>query len=194
MLSEKQKELLKETKQISILDQRESRYNYLGLLSDYQLNSESLIRDLDYIKLNPYQHFLFKRILHGLNIYKKEEVDQMHWDKKKRIKKVWFKGQQAINELKQYISYKQSQKIFSIFKGNIGEDIVNLPFEYLPDYQNKLSLKELGLKYEDLIIKFMSSGLLPKNFLSLKSNENKENITKNDSNKQTIYKIKEAIS
>ena len=78
MLSQKQKDLLKEKKQISILEKRESRYQYLGLLSEYQTNPPSLIRELEYTKLNPYQHFLFKRVLHGLNIYNKEEVDQMH--------------------------------------------------------------------------------------------------------------------
>ena len=194
MLSQKQKDLLKEKKQISILEKRESRYQYLGLLSEYQTNPPSLIRELEYTKLNPYQHFLFKRVLHGLNIYNKEEVDQMHWDKKRRIKKVWFKGQHAINELKQYAAYKKTQKIFQIFRGNIGEGIVNAPFEYLEDYKNKLTLKELGLKYEDLIIKFMSSGLLPKNFLSLKPNENQKSITKNGSNKQRVLKTKEAVS
>tara|TARA_R110000851_G_scaffold96345_7_gene209093 strand:- start:29404 stop:29988 length:585 start_codon:yes stop_codon:yes gene_type:complete len=194
MLSQKQKDLLKEKKQISILEKRESRYQYLGLLSEYQTNPPSLIRELEYTKLNPYQHFLFKRVLHGLNIYNKEEVDQMHWDKKRRIKKVWFKGQHAINELKQYAAYKKTQKIFQIFRGNIGEGIVNAPFEYLEDYKNKLTLKELGLKYEDLIIKFMSSGLLPKNFLSLKPNGNQESITKNGSNKQRVLKTKEAVS
>jgi len=194
MLSQKQKDLLKEKAQISLLEKRESRYNYLGLLSEYQLNPPSLIRELEYVKLNPHQHFLFKRVLHGLNIYKKEEVEKMHWDKKRRIKKVWFRGQHAINELKQYVAYKQTQKIFSIFKGNIGEGIVNAPFEYLTDYKNKSSLKELGLKYEDLIIKFMSLGLLPKNFLSLKPNGNQESITENGSNKQEVCKIKEGIS
>lgn len=194
MLSQKQKDLLKEKKQISILEKRESRYQYLGLLSEYQTNPPSLIRELEYTKLNPYQHFLFKRVLHGLNIYNKEEVSEMHWDKKRRIKKVWFKGQHAINELKQYVAYKKTQKIFQIFKGNIGEGIVNAPFEYLEDYKNKSTLKELGLKYEDLIIKFMSSGLLPKNFLSLKPNENQKSITKNGSNKQRVLKTKEAVS
>ena len=40
----------------------------------------------------------------------------------------------------------------------------------------------------------MSSGLLPKNFLSLKPNENQKSITKNGSNKQRVLKTKEAVS
>ena len=70
MLSQDQKELIEKQKQIAILAQRKSRYEYLGLLSDYQLNRPSLLFELEYTKLNPYQHFLFKRVLHGLNIYR----------------------------------------------------------------------------------------------------------------------------
>ncbi len=194
MLSQDQKELIEKQKQIAILAQRKSRYEYLGLLSDYQLNRPSLLFELEYTKLNPYQHFLFKRVLHGLNIYSKQEVDEMHWDKKRRIKKVWYKGQQAINELKQYVVYKQTQKIFSIFKGNIGEGITNTPFQYLEEYKNKLTLKELGLTYEDVILKFMSLGLLPKNFLLLKSNGDKKSFTEDGSKKQRVRKVKKAIS
>ena len=69
----------------------------------------------------------------------------------------------------QYISYKQVQPIFRIFaKSPLGREIYETPFEYLPDYKNKMTLKELGLTYEDLIIKFIGKGLLPKNYFSLK--------------------------
>ena len=44
----------------------------LGMLSDYQLISANLVQPIVYTKLNPKQHFLFKRILHGLKMYKKE--------------------------------------------------------------------------------------------------------------------------
>ena len=35
-------------------------------------------------------------------------------------------------------------------------------------YINKMTLKEVGLTYEDVILKFIAVGLLPRNFLSLK--------------------------
>jgi cell fate (sporulation/competence/biofilm development) regulator YmcA (YheA/YmcA/DUF963 family) len=145
------------------------RYLYLGILSDYQLISKNITKPIVYTKLNPKQHFLFKRILHGLKMYSKEEVSQMHWDKKRRITKVWKRAQNIINEFKQFVSYKQIQPIFRIFaKSELGKDIYEMPFEYLPDYKNKMTLKELGLTYEDLIIKFIGKGLLPKNYFSLK--------------------------
>jgi len=146
------------------------RYLYLGILSEYQLVKKHLTQPIVYTKLNPQQHFLFKRVLHGLKMYKREEVNDMHWDKKRRITKVWKRGQSIINEWKQYISYKQIQPIFRIFaKSELGRGIYETPFEYLPDYKNKMTLKELGITYEDLILKFIGKGLLPKNYFSLKT-------------------------
>jgi|31_taG_2_1085359.scaffolds.fasta_scaffold02343_12 hypothetical protein len=191
MLTRKQQQLLEKQHHIEELKNRQERYTYLGLLSDYQLHPPSVIQSLSYTKLNPHQHFLFKRVLHGLNMYKKDEIESMHWDKKRRIKKVWRKGQDTINEMKQYVAYVRSQKIFCLFKhSNMGVNLLNEPFEYVPDYQNKQSLKELGLTYEDLIIKFIGNGLLPRNYLSLKSNGHKESIKEDGSNKQRVLKAK----
>lgn len=195
MLSEKQLQKLQTAKEIHKLKHREERYAYLGLLSEYQLHPKSLIQDLEYTKLNPYQHYLFKRVLHGLNMYTKDEVKFMHWDKKRRITKVWKRGQDVINELKQYVCYQRANSIFSIFaKSEAGQQLLNQPFEYLPDYNNKMSLKELDLRYEDIIIKFMQEGLLPKNFLLLKSDPNEKGVKKNGSNCQGIHPAKKTVS
>ena len=146
-----------------------ARYTYFGLLSEYQLYLKEPKQTLVYSKLNPKQHFLFKRILHGLKMYKSIEIEEMHWDKKRRVTKVWKRGQNIINELKQFVSYKQIQPIFRIFaKSKLGKEIYETPFEYMPDYKNKMTLQELGINYEDIILKFMGVGLLPTNYLSLK--------------------------
>ena len=68
---------------------KRARYEYLGLLSEYQLYLKEPKQELVYSKLNPKQHFLFKRILHGLKMYKQDEISKMHWDKKRRITKVF---------------------------------------------------------------------------------------------------------
>ena len=155
---------------INFEEQRKmERYTYLGMLSEYQLYLQNNSKELVYSKLNPKQHFLFKRILHGLKLYKKEEIEKMHWDKKRRITKVWKRGQNAINHLKQWVTYKQMQPIFRIFtKSEFGRELYEMPFEYMSDYKNKMTLQELGLNYEDLILKFMGEKLLPTNYLSLK--------------------------
>jgi hypothetical protein len=169
MLSQEQYENLKPN--LDKLEEKRqiARYSYLGMLSEYQLYVQLPKQTIVYTKLNPKQHFLFKRVLHGLKMHKSNEIENMHWDKKRRITKVWKRGQNVINELKQYVSYKQIQPIFRIFtKSELGKAIHEMPFEYLPDYKNKMTLQELGLTYEDLILKFMGVGLLPKNYLSVK--------------------------
>ena len=165
---EQLKKLAPKIKQVKE-DKLTQRYQYLGLLSEYQLYLKEPKQKLVYSKLNPKQHFLFKRILHGLKIYKEDEISKMHWDKKRRITKVWKKDQNTLNEFKQLISYKQVKPLFRIFaKSELGKAIYETPFEYLPDYKNRMTLKELGITYEDLILKFIGVGLLPKNYFSLK--------------------------
>ena len=153
--------------------QREiNRYKYLGMLSDYQTVSNKLVQDIVYTQLNTQQVFLFKRVLHGLNAYKSNELVGMHWDKKRRIKKVWRKAQRVINRFKQTICNKRSNEILSMFDHSpLAKHITDIPVNDVDDkFINTMSLKELGIKYEDLLIKFYSEGLLPKNYFELKEN------------------------
>jgi len=171
MLSQEQINQIKLNKQIESIKQREERYHYYGLLEQYQLYPEKF-NELSYRKLNPQQHFLFKRVLHGLNVYTPEEVKKLHWDKRKRITKVWKRAQREINAWKQIITNKRiNAYLRKTFRGDGVNALLNVPdTEIIDDYTNKLSLKDLGITYEDLILFFLSKGLLPKNFLSIKTN------------------------
>lgn len=176
MLSPEQKELLVKRNQISILEKRKERYSYYGILNEYQLYASSVTK-LEYTKLNPKQHFMFKRVLHGLNIYSKIEVENMHWDKKRRIKRVWKRAQDTINTWKQVIANKKCNAWLNShcikFEG-FGDipwikNIMEVPVtETDIEFKNTMTFKELGITYEDVILKFMSAGLLPTNFLYLK--------------------------
>jgi hypothetical protein len=169
MIALEQIELIKKQQQVEFLKLREERYAYYGLLQEYQLHTKEELMRLNYTKLNPNQHFLFKRVLHGLNVYTQEEINTLHWDKKRRIKKVWQRGQEIINIWKQVISNKKINAYLHNTFGKHVKAITDIPDDdYLPDYKNTLTLKDLGLTYEDVILKFMAEGLLPKNFLSLK--------------------------
>ena len=95
MLSQEQLTQLQTDESIRIISQRKSRYQYYGLLEEYQLHPPSIINNLSYNKLNSYQHFLFKRVLHGLNVIpnkklklytgiKKEEYPKYGEDLKER--------------------------------------------------------------------------------------------------------------
>ena len=172
MLSAEQITKLQEEQSKSLLSYQLQRYHYYGILEEYQTHPESLINSFEYKRLNPYQHFLFKRVLHGLNVYTKEEITKLHWDKKRRITKVWKRSQKEINAWKQTICNKRVNRLFKkTFTGSSVAYIVSIPCnEILEDYNNTLTFKELNIEYEDVILYFMSKGLLPKNYLTLKSN------------------------
>ena len=158
MFNEQQIQQLKVAKHLTRLKRLEIYDEYL-----------SHDRKIDYQSLNPQQHFLFKRVLHGLRLYSKEDISKMHWDKKRRIIKVWKRSQDVINRWKQKLCYNDSQKIFAIFASSkLGKAFYEQPFDYMSDYQNKLTLKEVGIDYEHLIVKFISEGLLPSNFFDIK--------------------------
>ena len=138
--------------------------NRLGILDQFNKHEK-----IDYSKLNPKQHFLFKRVLHGLKLYKREEINKMHWDKKRRIIKVWKRSQEVINKWKQWLCHKKANAIFAIFKcSKDAKALIAVPFEYMPDYKNKMSLNDCGIEYEHLIVKFIEEGLLPGNYFDIK--------------------------
>jgi len=171
MPSKDQQILLQKEKAVIELKKREERFIYYGIYESYCANKEH-IGKLDYTKLNPKQHFLFKRVLHGLNVYSKEEVAKMHPQKKKRISKVWRKGQNVINEWKQIICNKRLNSFLYVTFGERStfiQDLVKVPVTDIDSrYINSASLKDIGITYEDLILRFIYVGLLPKNFLILK--------------------------
>lgn len=179
MLSQEQISKLKLNKDQIKLSKRIERYQYLGLLAEYQLHPPSIINSFEYNKLNPYQHFLFKRVLHGLKVYKPEEVKKLHWDKKRRITKVWKRGQREINAWKQTLCNKKVNAYLSkTFKSSpTAQYIVSIPAdETLDDFKNTFTFKQLGINYEDVILKFLSIGLLPKNYFTLNPNEHQKSI------------------
>ena len=148
-----------------------NRYQYLGILGTYQTISKDLYQPIVYNNLNQTQHFLFKRVLHGLNVYTPEEIKSMHSLKRKRIKRVWRRAQKVINGWKQVMCNKWASKIFKEYfsASSLGRELANLDVNYVDDkFINRMTLKELDIKYEDLVIKFIQEGLLPQNFLSLK--------------------------
>ena len=147
-----------------------NKLSYLGILSEYQTLTNDLTQQIVYSQLSQRQHFLFKRVLHGLNVYTAEELEKMHWDKKRRIKRVWRRSQQVINSWKQVICNKRANEIFKLFdhsplaKHFLSEDVNHTDDKFI----NKMSLKQLDITYEDLIIKFISEGLLPQNYLAVR--------------------------
>tara|TARA_R110000824_G_scaffold273610_2_gene462103 strand:+ start:1618 stop:2130 length:513 start_codon:yes stop_codon:yes gene_type:complete len=170
MFTKNQLNTLEERHTQITLDLVEKRYMYLGILNEYQIHAKDLKQVVIYTKLNPHQHLLFKRVLHGTNIYTSEQLLKMHWDKKRRIKKVWKRAQKELNAWKQLICNKSANQIFKVFDNStFAKDVQEVPVNEIDDqYINKISFKELNIKYEDIILFFMGKGLLPTNYFDLK--------------------------
>lgn len=123
---------------------------------------------------NEYQNFLYNRALFGLSVYPKEELETMHWDKKKRIIKVHKRAQTLVNLWKQEIVLALSNHLFTtifpdspITKELLGEELNGTDETYI----NKMSLKLLKISKEMVIERFIAEGILPKNFNELVPNQ-----------------------
>ena len=104
-------------------------------------------------------------------MYSAEEKAKLHWDKKRRIIRVWKRAQDELNIWKQIICNKKVNAYFrKTFTGPMAEYIISIPpEETLKDFKNTMSLRDLGITYEDVILRFMQKGLLPRTFLTLKA-------------------------
>lgn len=123
--------------------------------------------------LNEQQLFMYDRVLYGLSMYSKEEVELMHPDKKKRILKVQRRAQTLINLWKQRIVIELSNYFFlTIFPDSpITKQLVEDFSEPDELFINRMSLRTLKITRQQLIDRFIKEGILPKNFYQLTPNE-----------------------
>ena len=87
---------------------------------------------------------------------------------------MWKRGQREINAWKQTLCNKKINAYLSkTFKHSpLAQYIASIPAdEVLHDYKNTFTFRDLGITYEDVVLKFMSLGLLPRNFFTIKPNE-----------------------
>jgi hypothetical protein len=149
------------------------KVNYTGNLSDYQkfpkrFNSQ-VIYERD--RFNPYQNFLYKRALFGLSIYSKEELDVMHYSKKKRINNVHMRAQGILNVWKQQLMHEFVSKFLSsIFHhSKFVKDYTEKFADVIDDtYISKTEFRDLGVSKENIIEKLIQEKILPHNFYELK--------------------------
>ncbi len=128
-------------------------------------------------KFNEYQNFLYNRCLFGLTVYSQEEVQVMHYDKKKRITKVHKRAQTVLNLWKQSIVQVLSNYLFQAFfpDSPITKELLE-DFKYAKEefwdiddelHINKMSLKTLKITKAQVVGRFIKEGILPKNFYEL---------------------------
>tara|TARA_R100001198_G_scaffold95306_1_gene80922 strand:+ start:687 stop:1202 length:516 start_codon:yes stop_codon:yes gene_type:complete len=161
------------SKQIS---NRRGKYQFAGKLSDFQkleANPKSFVK-YEQDKYTAYQNYLYKRALHGLRSLSKEEYDKTGKEKRKRISRVYLRGQKVINKLKQESTNKYSNFIFqTLFPDAPLTDWLINNSSTDDKFKNTLTFNDLNITKDDIVKEFIKEGILPKNFMSLeKSSSN----------------------
>lgn len=150
-----------------------SNNHYKGIMKDFQ-QLGSTFKNVKYATFeqdpySPKQNLHFKRVMYGLNVFTKEELDKMHWSKKKRIKKVNQRAQKEINLLKQERCITLSNTLFqSLFTdATLTHQLVEEFSTPSPKVFNTLSLKDLKIGKEEIIKRLIDKGILPSNFKTM---------------------------
>lgn len=150
-------------------------------------------------RYNEYQDFLYNRALFGLSIYSPEEQKTISWDKKKRVIKVHNKAQTVINLWKQRIVIALSNHLFKIFfpDSPITKELLEDFGDAVDEtYNNKMSFKVLNITKIQIVEKFISAGILPKNFHELlpKKVDVEKHVANNKLSKSKIGREKKELA
>ena len=93
---------LKSLEGLAILKNNSTEYK--GNLAEYQQgNLKEKTKTIVQKELTPYQNMLYRRAIYGLEAYSKKELGQMHWEKRRRIKRVSIKANKS---MKSYIWFR----------------------------------------------------------------------------------------
>jgi hypothetical protein len=119
-------------------------------------------------KYSPYQNYLYKRALYGLDSLSKEELATMCSKKRSRILNVYNRGQLVVNKYKHQVTKQLTDKLLgSLFpNSSLISEIINYN-DIDNKYKNTLTFKDLSIEKDLLVDLFITEGILPKNFLSL---------------------------
>lgn len=132
------------------------------------------------IGYSDHQNFLYNRALHGLSMYKPEEVVIMASEKRKRIIQIHKKTQKILNLWKQEIVNRMANKFFTdVFPDT---EITKCLVECYgitgdPEYINNMTFKDLKITKERIIAHLIQHKILPKNFNELNQQDNANRIS-----------------
>lgn len=151
------------------LKNRKERFEYVGKLEEYQLTPKKLTMEYEIDHYSSYQNYLYKRALYGLSAISESELATMCSKKKQRITNVYKRVQSVLNILKQKVTIKYTNDLFkALFPKSPWTDEMLAYTEVDERFTNTLTFKDLNISKQDIITIFISEGILPKNFLSLK--------------------------
>jgi hypothetical protein len=119
-------------------------------------------------KYSPYQNYLYKRALYGLDSLSVEELNSMCSKKRSRILNVYNRAQIVVNNYKHKVTKQLTDKLLSSLfpQSSLISEITRYD-EIDSNYKNTLTFKDLSIHKDQLVDQFIMEGILPKNFLSL---------------------------
>lgn len=132
------------------------------------------------VHYSDHQNFLYNRALHGLSMYKPEEVVIMNPEKRKKILQIHKKTQKILNLWKQEIVNICANKLFTdIFPDmEITKCLVECyGTQGDPEYINNMSFKSLKINKEQIISYLIEKKILPKNFNELNQQQHASRIS-----------------
>ncbi len=152
---------------------RKQNFEYSGKLAEYQLMANKTTISYEVDRYTPYQNYLYKRALFGLNSLPKEDLETMCLKKKHRINKVYQKGQNVINLYKQKLTIAYTNFLFErLFPNSPITDFLLANEETDANFKNQLNFKDLNITKDDIIRIFIEEGVLPKNFMEISTDPN----------------------
>lgn len=115
------------------------------------------------------QNFLYKRAMFGLKIYDQEEIQSMHWQKRKRIRKTHKRAQKILNTWKQELVIEMTNVLFKTLfpKSPIIKDMLAESYTD-SEVKNMLDFTDLGVTKDMIVTKLVDTGVLPPDYYSLK--------------------------
>lgn len=159
---------MKKSQKISEIKNREDRTNYKGKYSSFQeFGSSYKGKRYSQYEQDPYteqQNFIYKRAMFGLKMYDLDELKSMHWQKKKRIKKVHKRTQEELNMWKQEKLITITNNVIGLFNSRLADDIITNYSQPDPKFISTLSFKDLGIEKRDIINRLVEKGILSKEF------------------------------
>ena len=138
-------------------------------VTEYQLRGGKTYMKYEQDQYSQYQNYLYKRALYGLDALNEQELATMCGKKKQRILNVYKRAQSVLNTFKQKITIDYTNSIFQKLFPNskLTSDLLNHS-EIDEKFKNTLTFKDLNIGKDQIISIFITEGILPENFLSLK--------------------------
>lgn len=155
------------------MEKRKEKFEYVGKLEEYQLTPKRTMVQYEVDQYSSYQNYLYKRALYGLSSMTEQELATMCSKKKKRIERVYLKGQQVINLHKQKLTNKITNLLFErLFPQSPLTEFFLSHTDTDEKFKNTLNFKDLNITKDEIIRIFIEEGVLPKNFMEISANPN----------------------